>query len=86
MLVHLEPSLALVRYKSMTHSTRKHLIKFLAPIALAIVMTFSGPVIHLARLTAGPEPQSTNVTIIYKQQEAPAAHVQFVPGKAALAG
>ena len=70
----------------MTHITRKHLIRIVAPFALAIVITFSGPVFHLARTVATPVPPSTHVTVIYKQKQAPAVQVEVAPGKSAMAG
>ena len=85
MLVWLEPSLPPDRCPYMTHSTKKNLIKFVAPLALATIMMLSGPVFHLAQLDAAPEPQLANETVIYKQQTAPAAGVETAPGKVGMA-
>ena len=78
---------ALNRYSNMTHNILKRLIRAIAPVALAIAMVFSGPVLasfHLVPPAAAPITHAANETVVFKQQTMPAAYAETTPVEAGI--
>jgi hypothetical protein len=70
----------------MSHSNQKRLIRAIAPVALAIAMVFSGPVLASFHMvpSAAPEIRAANETVVFKRQAMPAAYADRTPAGAAI--